>query len=96
MKSNYKKVVDDFVLRTFENGLYKKHLEWATALLNALFRPPQSNEVGSNSVFTLDMISGVFSMLIVGMVLSSVAFLIENGYIKCLSRLINRDKELNV
>lgn len=84
LKSNYKKYMDQFVLRIFENGLYNKHLQWATALINALFRSPPSITDGFTLVFTVNMISGVFNLYFAGLVISSIVFLIENIYVKCL------------
>lgn len=91
-KSSYKKYVNEFVLRIIENGLYDKHLQWSTALFNAIFRPPGSPPpiiIGTKQlVLTLTMISGVFDLFFVGVTLSCIAFLFEYVYVKCLRKLL--------
>ncbi len=91
IKSHYKDFVEDFVLGIIENGLYRKHLQWATALLNGLFKAPSSNTLaiaGFKSTFTLKMISGVFNLYLIGIGISSMVFLIENIHVKYMQRLL--------
>lgn len=78
--------MDEFVLRIFENGLYNKHLQWATSLLNALFRPPPLATAGSQLVLTMNIISGIFKLYLVGVAISCVTFLIEIIYVKYLRK----------
>lgn len=78
--------MDEFALRILENGLYNKHLQWATALVNALFRPPSLITAGTKLIFTMNMISGVFSIFIGGVTASCIIFLIEIIYVRCLRK----------
>lgn len=78
--SPFKKYINTFVLRYFENGLYDKQREWQVRLSRARYQVRKHEATVKDSVHIvvdLNLISGLYAMYLVGIAVSAVVFIIE-------------------